>query len=770
MVRYCTTPAMIHSRVYIVIRMEGKRGSGDVIGGSLSSCGGKTISRDRGCGTARRLPAIDPCRGLSHLPQSLVVSPSNQFPAIMTSMASVASESGLPVDPSLNSISSLQGGAPDILCNKMRSVSLMAVKKESFKLIDEKEDILVKNEAELLQKMGCKHQEDLQVKVVSIFGNTGEGKSHALNHIFFNGKEIFRTSPSQTSCTIGVWGAYDEKSKALILDTEGMLGVSDNPHRRKRLLLKVLAISDIVIYRTRSPRLQTDMYKFLHEASRAYTKYFKDDLAAVSQRANYDDNFGPVAIIFHDTKNTSVLTNDASDRTPEEQLRENFSKLKLKIDGFRGLQYVGMQSGMDDTDFSTIREKVTEELDNRRVRSPRKPGVVLDMIKTINKKFSGDIQSNESAFPDEYFTCPCICTSCSARCCLHMNHAEHESSVKVHKAETKCKYQHQFDNKIYLCRKCDIGGRRSVVVPKTSGAKDNTWLGLAKYAWAGYVLECDTCGIIYRSRQYWYGNDEPDKTAVCVEVEHVWPGSIVGGSAHAGRQVLEGVAALGSAISTISAPPTRAISSWLTDQVNPSYWKANHLCRECSKCSELLVTIHHCRKCGDGFCDACSTHTMPVPERGWGQEHVRVCDTCYELREGQNNAPSDPLWEPNSHQETDYNQWMEPQVFQKGRHSLADEREIRVRQVSEAISGTLATVAKYPIDLLKHTARPTYWVPDEEIEHCAVCKSPFGPRLVLHHCRACGEGVCHPCSQNLHPVKERGWDHPVRVCDNCYKT
>lgn len=43
-------------------------------------------------------------------------------------------------------------------------------------------------------------------------------------------------------------------------------------------------------------------------------------------------------------------------------------------------------------------------------------------------------------------------------------------------------------------------------------------------------------------------------------------------------QVLEGVAALGSAISTISSPPAKVVSAWLTNQVNPAYWKPNHLC------------------------------------------------------------------------------------------------------------------------------------------------------------------------------------------------
>lgn len=39
-----------------------------------------------------------------------------------------------------------------------------------------------------------------------------------------------------------------------------------------------------------------------------------------------------------------------------------------------------------------------------------------------------------------------------------------------------------------------------------------------------YVLECAKCGVIYRSRQYWYGNQDPINTVVRTEIRHVWPG------------------------------------------------------------------------------------------------------------------------------------------------------------------------------------------------------------------------------------------------------
>lgn len=39
-----------------------------------------------------------------------------------------------------------------------------------------------------------------------------------------------------------------------------------------------------------------------------------------------------------------------------------------------------------------------------------------------------------------------------------------------------------------------------------------------------YVLECASCGVIYRSRQFWMGNQDPESGVVRSEVKHVWEG------------------------------------------------------------------------------------------------------------------------------------------------------------------------------------------------------------------------------------------------------
>ena len=179
---------------------------------------------------------------------------------------------------------------------------------------------------EFIARLSCHGATNM--KVVSIFGNTGDGKSHTLNHTFFDGEEVFATSSSQLSCTVGVWAAYDDVNHAVVLDTEGLLGVSGNQNQRTRLLLKVLAISDIIIYRTRAERLHTDMFTFLGDASDAYLKHFTKELKDATERCHMDVplcSLGPAVIIFHETQHTNMLGMSQNDGEPsgEEKVKQN---------------------------------------------------------------------------------------------------------------------------------------------------------------------------------------------------------------------------------------------------------------------------------------------------------------------------------------------------------------------------------------------------------------------------------------------------------------
>ena len=178
----------------------------------------------------------------------------------------------------------------------------------------------VENKEDFARRLAC--PEDETLKVVSIFGNTGDGKSHTLNHTFFSAEEVFATSTSQTSCTVGIWAAYDEKNHLLIIDTEGLLSTSNNSNQRKPLLMKILAVSDVIIYRTKAERLHSDMFSFLGDASKAYLKHFSPELKAAIERGQLNlplCSLGPAVVIFHETHRTEILGTQ----------RNNLGKIKI---------------------------------------------------------------------------------------------------------------------------------------------------------------------------------------------------------------------------------------------------------------------------------------------------------------------------------------------------------------------------------------------------------------------------------------------------------
>ncbi|CAG2203504.1 ZFYVE1 [Mytilus edulis] len=606
----------------------------------------------------------------------------------------------------------------------------------SFMLLDDQEQLKVSNEEDFLNKLEC-DSNDL-VKVVSIFGNTGDGKSFTLNHTFFGGKEVFETSAQQKSCTIGVWAAYDSKSKTIVIDTEGMLGLTSNQNQRSRLLLKVLAVSDIIIYRTRAERLHTDMFQFLCDASATYYKYFSTELQEMAKRIGKTlADLTPAVIVFHETVNTQILSGKQS---ADSQLWDRFSQLDCKFH-FKDLHYVGVQTKRPPTDFTPLKTVLETLLGDKTNRASKQPNVIYCTLKNLNDRFSGHLDRPEiGTFPDQIFSCPVRCLSCQESCIKCMNHCTESDG---HETEKRCTYQHQYQNKVFLCKTCLLAGKHNVVVPKTSESTDNVWMGLAKYVWTGEVLECPKCGVIYRSRERWYGNKNMEDI-VSVEVRHVWPDGYknLQGTSNAARKVIDSMQYIADSVTSVSQKPTKMISDWMTDQIAPDYWVPNSQITNCKKCQKELDNEqkHHCRACGEGFCDDCSSKKRLIPERGWNFL-VRVCDDCYSL-ENSTEIPGG----------------REPQVT--------------ARKVGEVLSSAISVVGStviYPVGMLKDSARPTYWTPDEHITKCCVCETPFGPKLKIHHCRACGEGVCHDCSPDKRPVPLRGWDYPVRVCQKCFQ-
>ncbi|XP_019742667.1 zinc finger FYVE domain-containing protein 1-like [Hippocampus comes] len=570
----------------------------------------------------------------------------------------------------------------------------------SFLLVDENEEMQIKDDVAFVKKLNCGARQLL--KVVSIFGNTGEGKSHTLNHTFFMGREVFKTSPTQESCTVGVWAAFDPFHNVVVIDTEGLLGNSSKQGQRTRLLLKVLAISDLIIYRTHADRLHDDLFKFLGDASEAYLKHFTKELKATTARCGLDvplSTLGPAVIIFHETVHTKLLGN--SHESVDRLLLERFKKVSRFPEAFSSVQYWGTQTLTPPTDFCGLQNKLEQLLDNNATRSPRTPVVIFKALLALSERFSGeigdDLVAHSCFFPDEYFTCSSLCLSCGSGCRNSMNHL---GEGVCHEAKHRCRYSVQQDNRIFTCKACYEGGKEVIVIPKTSASSDSPWMGLAKYAWSGYVIECPNCGVIYRSRQYWYGNQDPVDTVVRTEIQHVWPGSegFLKDNSNAAQRLLDGVNLVAQSVSELSVKPAKAVTSWLTDQSRNSNQHCNVI---------------------DLICE----------------------DVCFE---------------------------------QRALHAAHEEEEEEggtlARKVGEAVTNTIGVVVTaidIPLGLVKDAARPAYWVPDQDILSCHICRRELTAKLSKHHCRACGQGVCDDCSPERRAVPSRGWDHPVRVCASC---
>lgn len=102
-------------------------------------------------------------------------------------------------------------------------------------------------------------------------------------------------------------------------------------------------------------------------------------------------------------------------------------------------------------------------------------------------------------------------------------------------------------------------------------------------------------------------------------------------SQNTAQRVIDGVSYLSEAVTNVSLQPTKMLSAWVADQVAPTYWRPNNEIKNCHKCQTPFGptdTKHHCRACGEGFCDRCSSKTKCVPSRNW-HTPVRVCDICY---------------------------------------------------------------------------------------------------------------------------------------------
>lgn len=60
----------------------------------------------------------------------------------------------------------------------------------------------------------------------------------------------------------------------------------------------------------------------------------------------------------------------------------------------------------------------------------------------------------------------------------------------------------------------------------------------------------------------------------------------------------------------------------------PPKFKNDKCCKECKKTFGIITWRHHCRNCGNSFCDNHSKYKKKIYKYGYYNK-VRVCDECY---------------------------------------------------------------------------------------------------------------------------------------------
>uniref|UniRef100_A0A6A7FVX9 Zinc finger FYVE domain-containing protein 1 n=1 Tax=Hirondellea gigas TaxID=1518452 RepID=A0A6A7FVX9_9CRUS len=784
------------------------------------------------------------------------------------------------------------------LSDHLSSISLHPATRRPCMLLDKNENLRVEDPVYFVKRMGLDNSNiDTPLKVLTVVGNIGEGKSHVLNQLFFDGREVFPTSNNSVrQCSteditesIGAVSGTITKG-VLVLDTEGKTSNSVQNVYTNRIIYKAMAVSDIILYRCRSERLQPDMYEFLSHFARMYHSIFKSDIQKLMPGSDNFYSNSPSLVIFHDTRNTELFTTGEKG-TPSEQIMAEGKRLGFPLHGFSKIMYVGSQAStlhryrndsteaysmyggsgtagtspagggvstllhstamtgsvfgsadrginsagvtdnrrttstysraaqgcarggdVADVQFEELVDVVHLEIENNSRRIPRPILEVMDMLQVFTEKYSQKIEHYKQSFPEYLFTCQETCLVCSTQClrpmmhnCRRANNAEDLGSQNIekthnksnigcasacvsacpatnnnvsrmssksrrdvsiyndfnsnasslvatrplgtnsHRSDERCKFSEHFSNKQIFCAACLARGKSNHVIDRPYEAKEGLIKGMMNYAISGSVLECPDCQVIFRSRSNLLYTSTPDETVIVEAYSHVWSREHHVGysqNTHSGRQALETVTALQSSVTGLTANlPVTGLSSWLNNFINPPYWKLDSLCTHCDQCNTPLAAIHHCRKCGLGFCNDCSRNKAYVPEKGWGDQTVRVCDSCYRSA---NSHPADPD------------------------SSEAAESNVTARQVSEMCRSLISAASSTAAGLIKASTRPTYWIPDEDIHSCKVCAVKFDDATVLHHCRACGHGVCDKCSPHRLPVKERGWDDDVRVCKTCF--